>query len=112
MGKSKVIDALVKLAEAKTAILEKMPWVNESKVEKAWAKVEEFQEWWEKKDKQQEELAPYAPPAPCGYADYIPGIYKAHALVQLHWNLVQFFRRNVTSKCIFLSFSPPRGVRT
>merc|ERR1719389_1313288 len=40
-----------------------MPWVNESKVEKAWGKVEEFKEWWEKKDKQQEELAAHDVPA-------------------------------------------------
>merc|ERR1712182_17917 len=52
-----------KLSEAKQAILEKMPWVNETKVEKAWTKVEDFKEWWEKKDKQQEELAAHDVPA-------------------------------------------------
>merc|ERR1719359_2506363 len=61
--KKYVENVLGKLSEAKQAILEKMPWVNESKVEKAWTKVEDFKEWWEKKDKQQEELAPHDVPA-------------------------------------------------
>merc|ERR1719359_231064 len=61
--KKYVENVLGKLGEAKQAILEKMPWVNESKVEKAWTKVEDFKEWWEKKDKQQEELAAHDVPA-------------------------------------------------
>merc|ERR1739848_300441 len=58
-----VANVLEKLAEAKAAILEKMPWVNESKVEKAWTRVEEFKEWWEKKEKQQGELQDHEAPA-------------------------------------------------
>jgi hypoxia up-regulated 1 len=61
--KKYVANVLSKLAEAKTAIEEKMPWVEAEKVEKAWTKVEEFQTWWEKKDAQQDSLAAYEAPA-------------------------------------------------
>merc|ERR1719230_838161 len=61
--KKYVTNVLAKLVEAKTAIEEKMPWVEAEKVEKAWTKVEEFKSWWEKKDAQQDALAAHEAPA-------------------------------------------------
>merc|ERR1711907_179522 len=61
--KKYVTNVLSKLEEAKSAIEEKMPWVEAEKVEKAWTKVEEFKAWWEKKDAQQEALAAHEAPA-------------------------------------------------
>merc|ERR1711937_774714 len=61
--KKYVTNVLAKLTEAKSAIEEKMPWVEAEKVEKAWGKVEEFKTWWEKKDKAQEALAAHEAPA-------------------------------------------------
>merc|ERR1711907_823371 len=61
--KKYVTNVLSKLEEAKSAIEEKMPWVEAEKVEKAWGKVEEFKTWWEKKDAQQAALAAHEAPA-------------------------------------------------
>merc|ERR1719281_1853670 len=61
--KKYVTNVLAKLTEAKSAIEEKMPWVEAEKVEKAWGKVEEFKTWWEKKDSQQDALAAHEAPA-------------------------------------------------